>query len=146
MGLLFLITSDWRACSLCTLKLIISLIKLPYNGRSSGADLLPRVIITNKNLQDGAGDGTNELLGYIKRPATKGIKMGVAPVNDGTTDARERQGLLKETKLQARKRKKGPHLTSGHPPLQTFCYFKVYGACSYVKSKHQHKSCAAPPN
>jgi hypothetical protein len=148
MGLLFLITSDLRAASLCTLKLIISLIKLPYNGRSSGADLPPRVIITNKNL-DGvrAGERAAAQRVILKgRPRRTGIKMGVAPVNDGTTDARERLGLLKETKLQARA-KKGRTSPEGTHRCRHFVISRyIRRVFIYVKSKHRHKSCAAPPN
>lgn len=104
MGLLFLITSDWRLSSLCTLKLIISLIKLPYNGSGSGRSAATRYHHKQKLGRCGRAN-ENELRRYIKRPTTTGIKMGVALVNDGTTDARERMGLLKETKLQARAKK-----------------------------------------
>lgn len=144
MGLLFLITSDWRLSSLCTLKLIISLIKLPYNGSGSGRSAATRYHHKQKLGRCGRAN-ENELRRYIKRPTTTGIKMGVALVNDGTTDARERMGLLKETKLQARAKKAAPHLRA--PTAADILLFQgIRGTCSYVKSKHRHKSCAAPPN
>jgi hypothetical protein len=72
--------------------------------------------------------------------------MGVAPVNDGTTDARERQGLLKETKLQARAQKRAaPYLRA--PTAADILLFQGIRRVFICQIKTSaYKSFAAPPN